>query len=597
MTDNKKPDQGKPDQGKPSDKGTADKSVDANAAKRPHATIDLKATDVSAKTVDAKPANPSSTASASTSATGSIGAAAAAASAAKAAPAAASQSATQSANATASKTTFASPVGKPTAAPASGGFFTHAASGVAGALVALIATTAFGPMLGLMGDPSTATATAETRALTERLAALEKAPARAAAGASVPADIAQKLAAAEARIAKMEETAKSVATLSAAQAKFAIETQALDEKITKQSAVSDVGGRIGKLEEQLGAIAAAASDPARTGRVPQLAQITGKLADLEAALGTATGSLRKDIVKDVEARLAAATDASEAAKAGTLRIDRDVGALKSDATRLTQKAQTLEQGLKTVSDDAGGLKTALDLLKADLETRMKAASKPADVAAALAPVATKLTALEQNIQGVVKSEQDRNANAERIVLSLELANLRRALDRGGKYTSELAALKKVAGDKLNVKVLETAQNDGVPGLQALGVEFRPLTYTMLDADSEPDNMTTMERLMSGAKSVVRVRRVDFKPEDKSTEAVIARIEQGVKEGRLNDVLEESKRLSPKAIEPAKGWLAKIEARYAIDKALGELEAQLKTSLAGGPPGLTGGKTDLQKGTN
>jgi hypothetical protein len=205
--------------------------------------------------------------------------------------------------------------------------------------------------------------------------------------------------------------------------------------------------------------------------------------------------------------------------------------------------------------------------------------------------------LEQSIQGVVKSEQDRNVNAERIVLSLELANLRRALDRGGKYTSELAALKKIAGDKLNLKVLETAQNEGVPGLQSLGLEFRPLAHAMLDAEQEPDNMTTMERLLSGAKSVVRVRRVDFKPEDKSTEAVIARIEQGVKEGRLGDVLEESKRLPAKAVEPAKGWLGKIEARYAIDKALGELEAQLKTSLAGSPPGLVGGKTDLQKGTN
>jgi hypothetical protein len=145
--------------------------------------------------------------------------------------------------------------------------------------------------------------------------------------------------------------------------------------------------------------------------------------------------------------------------------------------------------------------------------------------------------------------------------------------------------------------LETAQTEGVPGLQALGLEFRPLAHAMLDAESEPENATVMERLMSGAKSVVRVRRVDFKADDKSTEAVIARIEQGVKEGRLGDVLDEAKRLPAKASEPARVWLAKIEARYAIDKALTDIEAQLKTSLAGGPAGLTGGKTDLQKGTN
>ena len=120
---------------------------------------------------------------------------------------------------------------------------------------------------------------------------------------------------------------------------------------------------------------------------------------------------------------------------------------------------------------------------------------------------------------------------------------------------------------------------------------------MLDADAEPDGASVMDRMLSGAKSIVRVRRVDLKPEDNSAEAVIGRIELGVKEGRLGDVLDEAKRLSPKAAEPARAWLAKIEARQAIDKALGDLEAQLKTSLAGGPSGLVGGKTDLQKGTN
>ena len=43
---------------------------------------------------------------------------------------------------------------------------------------------------------------------------------------------------------------------------------------------------------------------------------------------------------------------------------------------------------------------------------------------------TALAELEQKVQTIASNEQSRRQNAERIVLSLELSNLKRALDRG-----------------------------------------------------------------------------------------------------------------------------------------------------------------------
>ena len=52
-----------------------------------------------------------------------------------------------------------------------------------------------------------------------------------------------------------------------------------------------------------------------------------------------------------------------------------------------------------------------------------------------------------------------------------------------------------------------------------------------------------------------------------------------RDGRLGEVLAQGKTLPPKAALAADGWLKKLEARYAVDRAVADIEAQLKASLA------------------
>ena len=82
--------------------------------------------------------------------------------------------------------------------------------------------------------------------------------------------------------------------------------------------------------------------------------------------------------------------------------------------------------------------------------------------------------------------------------------------------------------------------------------------------------------------MVRVRKVDHAPDDKSAEAVVGRMETALKEARLSDVLAESKSLSPKAQAAAQPFLEKVTARVTVDNAVGAIEDQLKTSLSSAP---------------
>ena len=463
------------------------------------------------------------------------------------------------------------------------GFLTHLAAGIAGGFIALLAADAIGPRFGLTGEPS-AKVTSE---LQRRLAAVEQ---TAKEPAAASADVVQKLAAAESRLARLEDLNKAVSQLEEAHAKLAGETKALEQKLSKPNAANELGARLAKLEETLATLAAAAANDPQTGRIPQLAAITGKLSDLEATLNNQLAALRKSLTQEIDARVAQVAEASETAKSGALRVDRDLAGVKEDAARLSQRVEALkatgdrfEQTLRVTREETAGLSSALEGLKGDVAAQLKTVARQQDVSAALSPIASKLTALEANLHSVVRSEQDRKANAERIVLALELGNLRRALDRGAAYSAELAEVKKVAGGKVDLAALERAQNEGVPTAAELTREFRSVAHAVIDAEAEPTDASVVDRLLKGAKSIVRVRRTDLGAEDKSAEAVVGRMEKALKEGKLADVLAEAQQLSPKARAAAEGWLDKLEARAAVDQAIAQIEDQLKASLAGNAP--------------
>lgn len=564
----------------PTPKGPDKRGNETAGAKRPYATLDLKATEVRTPSGDtapssgnAKPAAKSSApAAAATGASASTkddqSAAAARVTAAAAAmtmPGATAGAEPRTATA-ASSSSFGTAPSKDWSSYAS-----HTAAGVAGGLLALLGSLALVPSQ----EPRPANADL-MQALNARMAALEQ---QAKQGTGLPADASNRLASLEDGLAQIGDLSRAVGTLREAQAKLTEQTNALRASAAL-SPDREAAARIDKLQEQLTALAAmAAADPQSAARIPQLAQVLGKLNDLEGALTTRLAGLRKDLIQEIDTKTASVAEASEAARSGVQRMDRDVTAGRSETARLGQRVDTLkagterlDQGLRGLQSDTAALKAAVDAVEGQLKS----------TASAVAPLSTKVGTIEESLQGVVRADSDRKTAAERIVLSLELGNLKRALDRGGSYAAELAAVKKRGGASFDLAALDRYQHDGVPLEAELAREFQTVANAAIDADAEKPDASLVDRLLSGARTIVRVRKVTHAPGDNSTEAVVGRMETALKENRLGDVLVEAGKLSPRAAIPAQDWLKKVEARQAVQASLAAVDAALKASLVNAP---------------
>lgn len=562
-----------------------------DGSKRPHAMLDLKAVEIKgAKGDDAKKAAAATSVPPVAASSGKPETRTESSAASQTTtPASADKSPGKSTGDTKpSPTTAAKPDATPPRARSGfGGFLSHMAAGIVGGFLALLGADTLGPIGKELGLPTPKPQWTEAAVkMEQRLATLEQAQRTTAADA----DLVDKIAATEGRLARLEQIDKELAAAREAQSRLATEAAALAERIDKLpagGAPAQPDPRIAELESQLKQLAAAADANPNAGPIPQLAAIGGKVADLESSLASQIGALRQSFAEELQTKLVGATEASEAARAGVQRIDRQLAETQADAARIVQRMEALKadgdrlgQALRAAQEEIGQTRSALDALKGDVEARLAQVAKPADVNQAVAPVASKIGALEQSLQGIVKAESDRKTNAERILLSLELANLKRVVDRGQSYASELAAVSKTAGSMIDLSALARYEAEGVPTLPELADGFRPLAHTMLDAADEPADGSVIDRLLSGAKSVVKVRKVSHGADDRSPEAIVARMDLALKEARLGDVVAQAKELPPAALKPAEGWLSKVAARHAVDSALAAIEGQLKTSLAG-----------------
>lgn len=452
-----------------------------------------------------------------------------------------------------------------------GGFFSHLAASLIGGGIALGAWAYGLPQLeqrGLIAPGAIDT----TGGLAARLAKLESAKG---------ADANER--ATEARLAALEKSAGAVAEIREAQSRLVAETKA-----ALAAAASDAGApeqleRLAAVETRLKAMSEAGATDPNANRMEQLAALTGKVADLETSLATQLTALRKSVSGDVEARVVAANEAAEAAKSGMQRIDREVAGVKTESVKLDERLALVKAEADRAAEQNKLHQEGLAALKVALEAVKSASVKPADITSALAPVGTRIAELEQGLKNVAQAEETRRSNAERVVLALELQNLKRALDRGQKYDAELAEVEKAAGGKLDLAPLTKFKEQGVPTLADLTRDFRPSANAMIDAETGNASTSVVDRLIAGAKTVVRVRRTDYAEGDTTAEAIAARMEKALKAGRLGDVLNEAGTLSPKAKDAAQPFLEKVSARASVDHALASLEGQLKTSLSGASP--------------
>lgn len=221
---------------------------------------------------------------------------------------------------------------------------------------------------------------------------------------------------------------------------------------------------------------------------------------------------------------------------------------------LANRVAALEGSARTPS---GAGEQALAALKADLD-RLRATVQSS--ASADSTLARRLDQAEAKLN-------DRGPE-QQVARAVAAAALKAGIDRGGPFETELQTFKSVAGDDPAVADLQKFASAGVPARAELQRDFPRVADVMLEATVQRDpNEGIAGRLLSSAMSVVKVRRVgDIKGD--TPDAIVARIEEALRNGNLQASAREWDALPEPAKAVSRDFKQKLDARIQVENLVG-----------------------------
>jgi len=249
--------------------------------------------------------------------------------------------------------------------------------------------------------------------------------------------------------------------------------------------------------------------------------------------------------------------------------------LSSELAELRQEIAALKSRPAAVAAPDASLTNRV----AALEAVPKASSGASDQAlAALRGELDKLRATVQSSASADASLTSRMDQAEaklndrgpeqQVARAVAAAALKAAIDRGGSFETELQTFATVAADDPAVAELQKFAANGVPSRSELQRDFPRVADSMLEATVQPDpNQGIAGRLLSSAMSVVKVRRVgDVTGE--TPEAIVARMEEGLRNGNLQASVREWDSLPEPAKTVSRDFKQKLDARMQVENLVG-----------------------------
>lgn len=478
-----------------------------------------------------------------------------------------------------------------------GGGLTHLLAGGVGGVLALLGVNQFTDQApGLAPGNSGGTQNAViSEALETRLAALEQktpAPSK----VEIPAEL-------ESRIKTLEALNTKLASLSETQSKLDANTTAL---ATQMKTLADPsGGGVGELRQRLDSMEGTISSLAKSAEgadgksIPQLAALAGRMNDLRTELGAKITAAQDATIGKIEKRLTSvdtalkasaddksgAAEAMETLKGGNERLSLALETARTESTRIAGLVTSLQgangetaKAIENLKKTGEEISERLTKLESTTTENISALPSQDDIAAAIAPVTETLSAVQEQVGGVLKREATRADSAKKVLLSLELANLQRALDQGRPIASELASIKKSAPEGMDLSVLDKLAENKVPSQEELVREFSSVATEAIQAETLEEDASAFDKLFANARSLVRVRKTGDVEGD-TTEAVIARAEDNLKRNDLSAAVKELGALKDKAAGKVAGWVTKANDRLSVDAALSQIEAGLKSAVS------------------
>jgi hypothetical protein len=257
-------------------------------------------------------------------------------------------------------------------------------------------------------------------------------------------------------------------------------------------------------------------------------------------------------------------------------LSAEIASLKTQLSALQQQAQSAPAA------DTSALEARL----AALENAVPAASGESADVSGLADKIASLEGTVSSLQSERSAQETATADLTRrlndaeaklneprddieVARAIASAGLKAAVDRGGPFLTELDTLAGVATDDPSVAALKPFATTGVPSRAELLRTFPDVANSMLATLNQPDpNQSIVERLTESAYSLVKVRPVG-NIEGETPEAVIARMEDKLRNGDLQGAALEWNALPDAAKTVSTAYKQSLDARIEVEKLVGD----------------------------
>lgn len=273
----------------------------------------------------------------------------------------------------------------------------------------------------------------------------------------------------------------------------------------------------------------------------------------------------------------------------SLPASEDVAALKAEVEQLAAKLAALP-ATPAASDPA--MQDRLSALEASVAAQANQPAPQPDTAAldalrnqldsANQAIAALKTEIEQN-RTSLQDSNERLADAEKrleeprndveMARAIALSGLKTAIDRGGPFLSELEALRSISPEDQTVQALSGIAAAGVSSRVDLARDFAPVADEILDAIHAPaEGESWSDRLLNSASSLVKVRPIG-NVEGDTPEALVARIEDKLRNGDLKGAYLEWQALPEAGKAVSQDFADKLDARIKAEEAVSQALAQ------------------------
>lgn len=263
-------------------------------------------------------------------------------------------------------------------------------------------------------------------------------------------------------------------------------------------------------------------------------------------------------------RLASLSAEIEQLKAGSAAnsAPADVAALEQRLAQLEKSQQQPGIDPAAVSDlqaKLAGANQAIDQLKSELAGRTEKLTEGQ-------------TELSDKV-GAIETKINRPRDDIEVARAIAASALKTAADRGGPFLAELHTLGSIAPEDPAVAALEPYATTGVTSRSELLRQFGPVADKILSTINAPAESANIgERLWASALSVVKVRPVG-NVEGDSPSAIVARIEDKIRNGDLKGAAAEWESLPEAGRNVSATFKKALDARIAVENQVSDALAR------------------------